>query len=72
MISDLSLDLGKCPNQKTYESERARLGHITRSKIDSKSIFFSLYNTIFFGSILSFKKIALQKSDFPFDFQKVI
>ena len=48
MLSELMLDLGKCFNQKTYESESAQFGHLTRSKIVYKSIFFLTYWQLFF------------------------
>ena len=41
MLSDSILDLRKCPNRKTHESESAYFwfGHFARSKIKSESIF---------------------------------
>ena len=75
MFSDSILDLGKCPNPKTHESESAcfQVGHFARSKIKSKSIFLIKYYIITilkkFGAIRCiFNKV---KNGFPIVFSNL-
>ena len=75
MLSDLILDLAKCPNQKNALSLSCvfRLGHFPRSKIESKSIFLTKY---FIFTILFFLEhfgyyLTKSKNGFPIAFSNL-
>ena len=80
LCSDLILDLGKCPNQKTHEIRKYLylcvfwLGHFPRSRIESKNSLIKCYKITllnFFSRVFS-QNIAFLKMDFPLYFQQVI
>ena len=73
MLSDSILDLGKCPNQKTHESENAcfLVGALCEVKNRiwkhfSHKVLYNYYSTFFCVSDYTFLS---QKMDFPLYFQ---
>ena len=73
-FSDSILDLGKCPNPKTHESESAcfQVGHFARSKIESESIFLIKFYIITILNIFWSNLVYIyqsRKMDFPLYFQ---
>ena len=77
MLSKSILDLGKCPNWKTLESESAcfLVGHLVRSKIKSESSFPIKYYII---TILNFflehfgLYLTKSKNGFPIVFSNLV